>query len=167
MGVFPGAGVDVPTQFWIAARSLQAGAYLASGCLLTRNRHSGSLGWAGGFLAAGILLALAIWPLQIFPSCLTDEGLTPFKIGAEYAISAILAFSAWLYWRGRPFLNKDSIHLLLLSIGVAILSELSFTFYQDVYGLTNFLGHLLKVVSVCFAYGALIQGALRNPYQGI
>jgi signal transduction histidine kinase len=167
MGVFPGATVDVPTQFWIAARSLQAGAYLASGWLLARNRKTGSLNWTGGFLAVGLLLGLAIWPLKIFPACLTEEGLTPFKIGAEYAISATLAASAWFYWRGRINLDRGLVHLLLISIGLAILSELSFTLYQDVYGLANCLGHLFKVGSVFFVYRALVLGALRNPYQSL
>jgi signal transduction histidine kinase len=167
MGVFPGAGIDVPTQFWIAARSLQAGAYLASGWLLVRNRQAGSQTWACGFLAAGVLAALAIWPMKIFPACLTEEGLTPFKIGTEYAISAVLAASGWLYWRGRTFLDRATIPLLLTSIGLAILSELSFTLYQDVYGLANCLGHLFKVGSVAFVYRALVLGSLRNPYQSL
>jgi signal transduction histidine kinase len=167
MGVFPTAGIDVPTQFWVSARSLQAGAYLVSGWLLARNRNTGFQNLAAGFLVGGVLLALAIWPLRIFPSCLTDEGLTPFKIGAEYAISAVLAASAWLYWRGRSFLDKATINLMLASIGLAILSELTFTLYQDVYGLANCLGHLFKVASIFFAYRALIQGALRNPYQAL
>jgi signal transduction histidine kinase len=167
MGVFPGVSADLPTQFWIAARSLQACAYLASGWLLVRNRNTGALGWAGGFLAAGILLALAIWPMKIFPACLTQEGLTPFKIGAEYAISAVLAVSGWLYWRSRSFLDRAAIPLLLTSIALAILSELSFTLYLDVYGLANCLGHLFKVGSVFFVYRALVLGALRNPYQSL
>jgi signal transduction histidine kinase len=167
MGVFPGAGVDVPTQFWIAARSLQAGAYLTSGWLLVRHRKGHTRYWTGGFLAAGLLLGLAIWPMKIFPACLTDGGLTPFKIGAEYAISAVLAVSAWFYWRGRVLLDRGLVHLLLASIGLSILSELSFTLYQDVYGLANCLGHLFKVGSVFLVYRALVLGALRNPYQSL
>lgn len=167
MGIFPDLGVDVPTQFWIAARTLQALAYLASGWLLLANRKTGSLDWAGGFLALGILMALAIWPMRIFPVCLTEQGLTPFKLAAEYTISFILAISAWLFWRGRLFLDSHSTRLLLISIGAAILSELSFTLYQDVYGVSNWLGHVLKVVSVCFVYRALVLGALRNPYQSL
>jgi signal transduction histidine kinase len=167
MGVFPGAGVDVPTQFWIAARSLQAGAYLTSGWLLVRHRKGHTRYWTGGFLAAGLLLGLAIWPMKIFPACLTDGGLTPFKIGAEYAISAVLAVSAWFYWRGRVLLDRGLVHLLLASIGLSILSELSFTLYQDVHGLANCLGHLFKVGSVFLVYRALVLGALRNPYQSL
>jgi signal transduction histidine kinase len=165
MGVFPTAGVDVPTQFWIAARSLQAAAYLASGWLLGRSRQGAALTWTTGFLAAGLLLGLAIWPLGIFPSCLNETGLTPFKISTEYIISAMLAGSAWLYWRRRCHLDAGLIGLMLASIGLAILSELAFTLYQDVYGLANCLGHLFKVASIFLAYRVLVLGVLQAPYQ--
>ncbi len=56
---------------------------------------------------------------------------------------------------------------MLASIGLAILSELAFTLYQDVYGLANCLGHLLKVGSIIFVYRAMVLGALRNPYQSL
>jgi signal transduction histidine kinase len=166
-GVFPDAEIDIPTQFWIAARSLQACAYLLSGWILGRRRRIDARNWTAGFLAAGLLMGLAIWPLDLFPVCLTEAGLTPFKIGAEFFISAVLAGSAWLYWRARTFLDPRLFHLLLASIALAILSELTFTLYQDVYGLANCLGHLLKVASVLFAYRALVLGALRTPYQSL
>jgi len=165
MGVFPGTGTDVPTQFWIAARSLQAGAYLASGWLLGRNGPFKARNWMLGFSVAGLLLSLAIWPINVFPSCLTKAGLTPFKIGSEYLISATLAGSAWLYWRKRAGLDRGLINLMLASIGLAILSELTFTLYQDVYGLANCLGHLFKIGSVFLVYRALTLGSLRTPYQ--
>ncbi|MGE4542493.1 MAG: MASE3 domain-containing protein [Pedobacter sp.] len=165
MGVFPGAGSDVPTQFWIAARSLQAGAYLASGWLLGRNGSFKARNWLIGFSAIGLLLGLAIWPLHAFPSCLNEGGLTPFKIGTEYLISAVLACSGWLYWQRRAHLDPRLTSLMLASIGLAIVSELTFTFYQDVYGLTNCFGHLFKIASVFLVYRALILGSLRTPYQ--
>lgn len=167
MGVFPNAGVDMPTQFWIAARSLQACAYVASGLVLGGRHQVETLKWTVGFLAAGGLLGLTIWPLEIFPSCLTEAGLTPFKIGAEYVISALLAVSAWLYWRQRLLLDQSLLHLMLASISLAILSELAFTVYQDVYGLANCVGHLLKVGSVVFVYRALVLGTLHGPYQSL
>jgi signal transduction histidine kinase len=167
MGVFPNVGVDMPTQFWIAARSLQACAYVASGLVLGGRHQVEILKWTIGFLVAAGLLGLAIWPLEIFPSCLTESGLTPFKIGAEYLISALLAVSGWLYWRRRFLLDRSLLHLLLTSIGLAILSELAFTIYQDVYGLANCVGHLLKVGSVVFVYRALVLGTLRAPYQSL
>jgi signal transduction histidine kinase len=166
-GVIPETEIDVPTQFWIAARSLQAAAYLASGWVLGQSRRIDALKWTSVFLVAGLLMGLAIWPLDLFPACLTETGLTPFKIGAEYLISAALATSAWLYWRKRTWLDKGLLNLMLASIALAILSELAFTLYQDVYGLANCLGHLLKVGSIVFVYRALVLGALRNPYQSL
>jgi signal transduction histidine kinase len=165
MGVFPGTGTDVPTQFWIAARSLQAGAYLASGWLLGRNGPFKARNWMIGLSLAGLLLGLAVWPLDAFPACLTEAGLTPFKIGTEYLISAALAWSGWLYWRGRARLDPRLTFLMLASIALAVVSELTFTFYQDVYGLTNYFGHLFKIASVFLVYRALILGSLKTPYQ--
>ena len=55
--------------------------------------------------------------------------------------------------------------LMALSIGVTILSELSFTFYVSVYGFSNITGHVLKIVSFYLIYKAIIENCLRRPYD--
>ncbi len=54
---------------------------------------------------------------------------------------------------------------LIVSLTLTILSELSFTFYFDVYGFFNLLGHYLKVVAFYFFYKAMIETGLVTPYR--
>ena len=52
---------------------------------------------------------------------------------------------------------------------IAILAELSFTLYTDVYGLMNLVGHLFKVASLIFIfiYRSVVKAGLKNPYEFI
>jgi len=166
MGVFPNAGIDLPTQFWIAARLTQAFSYLLASYLFSRMgciKHWRTLVL---YLVFGILLILSIWPWRLFPSCINEtSGLTLFKVGSEYLVCIVLAASGWILWRKKHQLNSKLLQLFLLSIGSNILSEIAFTLYQDVYGISNVLGHFLKLASVVFVYRAFVYGSLRTPYQ--
>ena len=168
MRVFPEAGVDPPTQFWVAARAMEACSYLAAACLLGRSGRLQAWPTLLFFIGIATLLGLSIWPWRIFPSCLVEgQGLTPFKIAAEYVICALLLGSGLLFWKGRRQFDPKLIRLLLLSIGLTILAEITFANYYDVYGINNFLGHLLKLASVITVYRALVLGALKTPYRSL
>ncbi len=168
MGFFPIGGANLPTQFWLAARYLEAGAFLAA-ALLT--------GWRGKLspellltlsLVIGLALVVAIYPLGVFPTCyLEGRGLTPFKIGSEYLICLLLAVAGFFLWHRRGQLNGQLLWLLLAAILFKILAEFSFTLYVDVYGFSNFLGHILKLTSIFFLYRALVEGSLRRPYLSL
>ncbi len=168
MGVFPSAGVDPPTQFWIAARSMEAISYLLAGYLFGKTGRIKPWRTLVLYGVAGTLLTLCIWPWQIFPVCMDKTtGLTEFKVAAEYLICLLLMASGLIFWKIRHKFNPQLLKLLLLSIGFKILSEISFTLYQDVYGISNAAGHLFKLVSVLMVYRVLVIGSLRTPYQSI
>jgi two-component system, sensor histidine kinase and response regulator len=168
MHFFSTDGADLPTQFWIAARLLEGSAFFL-GAL--------GIGWANPFRARtllllfgaiGIFLAISIYPLQLFPTAYQDGiGLTPFKIAGEYVVIALLIIAGVLFWRRRADLNPRLVRFLLAAVLAKIFSELSFTFYVDVYGFFNFLGHVLKLLSIFFLYRALVEGALRDPYASL
>ncbi|MFU8856109.1 MAG: MASE3 domain-containing protein [Deferrisomatales bacterium] len=164
MGVFPGQGANLPTQLWIAARYAESLAIALAALSLGRNFHPRPWVLLTGSLAGtGTLLASITWGW--FPDCFVEgSGLTAFKVGSEYAVSALLAGAGWLLWRGRAHLDSRVLRLLLASIGVTILSEMSFTLYVDVYGFFNFLGHVFKLVSVALIFRALVQSSLETPY---
>ena len=102
---------------------------------------------------------------RVFPVCFVEgQGLTPFKIASEYVISALLLGAGLLLWRRRERLDRDVLQLLLASIGVTIAQELAFTLYADPYGLTNMLGHFLKIVAYYLVYRAIIRTGLVKPF---
>ena len=167
MGVFPEQGANLPTQLWIATRSLEALSLLAAGLLLGSKHRLPTGGLLVGYgLLTGVLLS-AIF-LGFFPAMYVQgHGLTLGKVGGEYLICAILATAAWLFWRQRWSFPNNSFSFFLAAIGATIASELSFTLYTDVYGFFNFLGHLLKLISVLFIYRALVSDLLLRPYEGL
>lgn len=163
MGVFPGGGANLPTQLWIAARALESLSLLIAPFYLTRAvpLRGAMLGTA----AAAAALAAAIF-LGFFPDCFVDgRGLTAFKVGGEYAIVLVLAGALAVLLRRAEHLEPRVLGALALSLLVKIGAELSFTLYTDVYGFSNLLGHLLKLVSVVLVYQALVETGIARPFD--
>lgn len=164
MGVFPGHGTDLPTQLWIAARSVEAISLLLAALLLRRKLHPYLV--FGLYIIATILLVQSILAWHIFPTCFIEgSGLTPFKIISEYVICVILVAAMVLLWRQRVHFHRQVLLLLLASLTATIGSELCFTLYRDPYGPWNFAGHYLKIVSFYLVYKAIIETALTRPYS--
>ena len=164
MGVFQGFGANLPTQLWIAARYTESLSLLIAPLLLGRKLKPKFLIF--GYTVAISLLLGTIFYWDIFPDCfVTGIGLTPFKKVSEYVISLILLASISLLLRKRKHLNRRVLHLLVASIIVTVASELAFTFYIDLYGLPNLVGHFLKLVSFYIIYQAIIRTGLVKPYN--
>ena len=164
MGVFPGFGANLPTQLWIAARYLEAISLLLAPWFLNRRLNLTAV-FAGYFLTFTILL-LSIFSWKIFPVCyVTGLGLTPFKKISEYFICGILAGALAFLWRRRAEFDGNVLRLIVWSIILTMGSELAFTFYVSVYGLSNFIGHILKILSFYLIYKAIIETGLVKPYN--
>jgi signal transduction histidine kinase len=67
-------------------------------------------------------------------------------------------------FRKRPEFDVGIFWLLIASVILTIFSELAFTFYIHAYGLSNLLGHFLKIVSFYLIYKAIIVTGLTKPY---
>ncbi|MBU2489899.1 MAG: PAS domain-containing protein, partial [Proteobacteria bacterium] len=113
-------------------------------------------------LATALLLASVYW--GVFPVCFGPEGLTPFKKIAEYVISAILILSMVSLFRRKQDFSAPVLQMVSLAILLTIGSELAFTFYVSVYGLSNMLGHFFKIVAFYLIYKALVRTSLVDPY---
>lgn len=163
MGVFPDRGPNTPTQLWIAARYVESISLLAAPAFLNRKLLT-----SRAFPVCVAVTALLIWAIFSgwFPDCyVPGSGLTPFKIGSEYLICLALAGSGLvLYVRRRAF-ERAVVHLVIAAIGITILAELAFTVYVDIYGLANFLGHCLKLLSFYLLYRAIIETGLSQPMR--
>ena len=163
MGVFPGYGPNTPTQLWILARYLESGSLFLAPFFFTRNLEVKPIFLVYAILVSAMIASVFAWP--IFPDCfIQGQGLTPFKKVSEYIISVILILSIITLYKHRQFFNDDLLHLVLASILFTIAAELSFTFYVNVYGLSNFYGHFFKAISFYLIYKALVESALKKPY---
>lgn len=163
MNVIPGAGPDLPTQLWIAGRYVQSLSFLAAPLFLRRRLNVVP---AFGVCIAVVLALVASILGGFFPTCYVEgAGLTEFKIFSEYAIVLALLASAALLLRRAAEFDRSVLAQLLASIGLTVAAELTFTFYTDVYGAANVLGHLLRFLAFCFIYRAIIVTGIVRPYD--
>ncbi len=163
MGVFPGDTANLATQLWIAGRLVQSVSWLVAPLFLGRKLKGG---WQVGIYAIVTgLLVLSITYWGIFPTAyIPGSGLTEFKKLTEYVICLIfLAAIALLIWRRREF-DRGVRRLLTLTLILSIFSEIAFTSYVSVYGGTNMLGHLLRLLAFYCLYKAVIETGLEEPY---
>ncbi|MBP7145919.1 MAG: response regulator [Acidobacteria bacterium] len=167
MGVFPGYTTDLPTQLWIAARILECASLLVAGAWAPRERAPAPWTLLAGWCAAGAALLASVF-VGLFPACYVEgSGLTPFKMAAEYLLAAGFAAAAWIFWRRRGALSSRLMDLLAAGALAKVGSELSLAVYTDVYGQFNFLGHVLKLLSIALVYRAVVSGSLSTPYESL
>jgi PAS domain S-box-containing protein len=163
------SGPEKAINLWLSARLVAALALLAVALRSwqpladPRSRYR--------LLAGSVAVALAVSWLgvahpEIWPrTFIAGEGLTPFKIGAEYAIVAILLVPAVLFYRqARRPQTYDAASLFAATV-ITILSELSFTLYSDVADVFNLLGHIYKIVAYFFIYRAVFVASVREPFR--
>jgi len=153
---------NLPTQLWIAARYWQSLSYVLASLAINKKVNASYL------MASGVVIISAVFFtifLGIFPTCfIVGSGLTPFKIISEYVIISILLASIVILYKFRNEFNRKIFLLIVISISVTTMSELAFTFYESVFDIINFIGHILKIVAFFFIYKAIIEIGLTNPF---
>jgi len=166
MQIFPGITANVPTQLWIAARYMESISLCIAPFFLRSRLRILPVVFIFTLATAFSILAIFVW--EIFPDCyLEGYGLTVFKKVSEYVISGILVLGAFLLWGFRKHFDPFVFRLLRASILVTVGSELFFTFYVSVYGVSNVIGHLLKLLSFYLIYRAVVQVSLEAPHRFI
>lgn len=164
MGVFVGHDANLATQLWIAARYLESISLLSAPWFLSRKINLAQL--LTGYLAVFIVMLLSIFYWDIFPDCFREAtGLTAFKILSEYLICLMLLLSIVSISRKRTDVDPAVFKLIIASIVSTIGAELAFTFYLNVYGLSNLIGHFFKIISFILIYRAVIVTGLKKPYS--
>ncbi|HAK61414.1 MAG TPA: hypothetical protein DCO77_13725 [Nitrospiraceae bacterium] len=164
MGVFHGNDANTPTQLWIAARYVESISLFIAPFFLGRKLKIPLV--FSGYAAVAFLLVGSIFFWNIFPACFIEgSGLTTFKKISEYIVALMFAASIVLLLRKKQEFDKDVLRLLVLSIGITIASELAFTFYIHVYGLSNLVGHFLKIISFYLIYKAIVVKGMSRPYD--
>lgn len=161
MNIFSGYDANLPTQLWIAARSIQALTLLAAPLAGKRRINLPLL--SAGYSVVSLLLVWAAFS-GIFPDCFVEgKGLTSFKITTEYLIVTAIAVGSYLLHRIRNSFKPSTYRMILASYLFTIASELAFTTYFSVYGLSNMIGHYLKVIAYFLLYRAIFVASVSDP----
>jgi hypothetical protein len=164
MNIFIGHGANLPTQLWIGARYLESISLALAPIFFTRKFNLNFVFGLYLSLTAFIFVSLFVWPF--FPDCFIDGvGLTTFKKNSEYIICLILSATIIVLYSKRNHLDKLIYRLLIASLIMTIISEIAFTYYVSVYGLSNIIGHLFKIISFFLIYRAVISVTLTKPYN--
>lgn len=155
---------DLSVQFWLAARYLEAFLLFAAPFAATRKQNGYLLVSVFGALAVG-LSALIL--LEKFPtSFIEGQGVTSFKVYSEYLINIILGLALALVSRlyaGRGISAREK-KLIVASISLTLCAEFAYTFYVDIYGVANLLGHLFKLFSFWLIFDVVLDSNLKIPY---
>ena len=163
MTVFTGYGENLAPQLWLAARYLQA-VTLVAAPLVMKHKMDNRVVFAA-YTAVTAVLMTTIYS-GYFPDCIIEgEGLTPFKKGSEYIISAFLIVSLYLLFRRRSHFTNRIFWLLVASVSCTIVSELSFTAFVSMYDFTNKLGHVAKLVAFYLVYRSILVTGLQEPFD--
>jgi len=161
------SGPEKAINFWLAARITAAvallGAVLVHRLPARRNLRYKALAAALAWTATvyGILLYRPEWiPATFVPG----QGLTAFKVGAEYAIIGTLVLVAIAILVHGRNTRSYVAHSLLAAVCLMILSEMAFTYYIRVSDWINLLGHIYKIMAYGFLYPGVFMVAGRQPY---
>jgi len=163
MGVFPGFSTNLPTQLWISARYMESLSLILATMFFSRPIKVNIL-FSTYLIIFTMVLISIFW--RVFPVCFIDgSGLTSFKIISEYIISLILLGAIVRLFQNRNQFDPGIFRLLITAIITTIAGELAFTFYVSAYGLSNLVGHYMKIISFFLIYKALIYSGLTKPYD--
>lgn len=162
------SGAEKAINFWLTGRYATAGILLYIALSQARNwsamaRHIVLL----GFLAfAGGIWWLVIGHAAWFPrTYIPGQGLTAFKIGAEYLLALLYATAAILFFLKSRNSRDSSLRWLATSAWVLGLAEMYFTLYADLTDIFNLLGHIYKAIAYLMIYRALFEDYVRKPYK--
>ena len=170
-------GVEKAIDFWLLARYLAALALLLVAWLPWRpadkDNSSATRGWRLASMLAMLALLLPahlifLWRPEWVPQTFIEgQGLTPFKVAAEYGVIAIHALSIVLLARNLRHPGNIDAKLLIAALLAMIMSELLFTRYSSVTDLYNLGGHLYKVVAYLVLYRVMFVETISAPYHAL
>ncbi|MBI0583971.1 MAG: PAS domain S-box protein [Methanomassiliicoccus sp.] len=165
MGIFPGDSANLPTQLWIVSRYILAISLVIAPLVMFRKL---SMNWVVVSYAVVASIAFIAIETDVFPAAFIDgSGLTPFKIGSEYVISALMVIAVLLLYRKREVFLNSIFNLLVAAIVFMIAGELMFTLYADPYGLLNLFGHLATLAAFLLVFAAIVRTGIVQPYDVI
>ncbi len=157
--------VNSTISLWIVTRYFEAALLLSAPFLCNR-----SINRVAFFIVFGVISSFLMYLVAkgAFPEMFSPKtGLSDIKIINEWIIILILIGAACSNYYARQMLDKRTLELILISIGLTIAAELMFTMYTNLFGLTLIGGHFLKLFSYWAIYIALIESSLREPFRAL
>ncbi|MBF0265031.1 MAG: PAS domain S-box protein [Gammaproteobacteria bacterium] len=150
------------SQFWIGTRFLESVLLVIAPFYMVKKVQPVKYLITFGVIAA--LLAYLILGNHFPDTFIPGKGLTAFKVNTEYFIIFIMLLAIGHLYLRREMIDPRIFRLMLISIGLTMGSELAFTFYVSMYGISNLIGHIFKLFSFWLIYMAIIRTTLSEPF---
>lgn len=164
--VTPGS-TEKAINFWLLARFVAAIALLTVALRpwqALSNPHTRNRLLTGSLILTAFLYWLVLYHPEIWPrTFIQGQGLTPFKVGAEYVLVLILLVPAILFYLKAKQAPSFDAASLFAATAITILSELCFTLYSNTVDIFNLLGHLYKILAYVFIFKAVFVASVREP----
>jgi|GEM_PF-1292279 len=165
MNVFVEGSGNLSVQFWIGTRYIEGLLLLIAPIAATRKQNEYLLMIVFGAIAT-VLTALIL--TGQFPiGFVAGQGLTDFKIYSEYFIIFVLLLALVTVNLLSRNLSEIEKTFVTVSIILTICAELALTYYVTVFGLSNLIGHILKIYSFWFIFRAVVVTNLRKPHDDL
>ncbi|MBP7654398.1 hypothetical protein KA977_13310 [Candidatus Dependentiae bacterium] len=153
-------------QLWVVARVLESFSILIFSLLKNKFDKKYYIYTILILIFYTLINFLFIFYWKTFPECfIQGKGQTIFKIYIEYFICFVLLTSCAIIINKRKKYDFVLFKQIILSIILTIFSEVAFTLYTDNYGITNVIGHLLKILSFYSIYLSIIVNTLERPIK--
>jgi signal transduction histidine kinase len=156
------------TQFWIAARLLDASALMVSAFIYPETQRrwlSKNFLITASLCITGLLfIGVTFFPAHLPSTFVPGVGLTPFKRYAELTVVLMLIVAAAAYWRRMSRTGDRLIIYYLTAFIICIFSELVFASYKTGFDTYNVLGHIYKIMAYYLIYRGIFVTSVNKPY---
>ena len=153
--------------FWLAGRSIEVLTFgvMALPWRWRATRHTALL--LGVSMACG-LVWVGSFALDVLPvTFVKGKGVTSFKAGYEYLLSAANLLVAVCLWRKARAGGLGLYYLLATAAFFMAVGELAFTSYVTPSDFQNIFGHLYKVAAYLLLFQATFVSSVRAPFDAL
>ena len=152
---------DTPPLLWMCARSLQASAFLLAPNFL--QKHQLPRGLFALFGLSAVIMVVAVFNGLLPVAWIAGQGLTPIKIAWEWVLIVAFGITALQLMRYHQYIDNSLKQALLGVLALGAGTELCFTWYVEMYGLSNMVGHILKLWAYWAMLWVISQYMLKQP----
>lgn len=160
-GIIDARGGNLPTQFWLAGRMFEALCFLVA--VWAPQRRYGERWLVGVLSALFVALVAGIFADLLPATFVPGSGVTPFKMGGEFVVVGLYVAVLTLLRRRSGDYDPAIYALLCLSVAAKLATEVCFSWYTDMFGLTHLIGHLLKILGAWAFLKAVVDSGVRRP----
>lgn len=165
---FMESSISRATWFWVIARLTEA--IFLFFTLNMKDKNSIKMNQKLIFFLSILYVYIAAIVINIggnsLPTLVIEgQGTTPLKNSMEYIVIVFRLATIVVLIRLHKKSSDDNILYLISAMVCLILSELTFTMYESVNGVLNFLGHVYKIIGFYFLYKGIYLSTIEEPFE--